>query len=111
MVSALTRSLLPPHKQSDYLRPDVVQDVQVRLNRLAGHLHAIAGMLAEGRDCADVLTQLIAVRAALTQVNVHLMEAHMEICLDTIHGPEDQWQALERLGTALEAALSEERRG
>ena len=108
MVSVLARSLLPSHKKSDYLQPDVVRDVQARLNRLAGHLHAIGEMLAEGRDCADVLTQLIAVRAALTQVNVRLMEAHIEACLRSIQSPDDQPHALAQLETALEAALVQE---
>jgi DNA-binding FrmR family transcriptional regulator len=83
-------------------------EVQLRLNRLAGHVHAIERMLAEGRDCAEVMTQLVAVRAALTQVTMRLMEAHVHTCFTMIRGPEDQPQALEQLRAALAAALGEQ---
>ena len=97
-----------PPERDHYLPPDVVQNAQLRLNRLAGHVRAVEQMLAEGRDHVELLMQLIAVRAALTQVTVHLMKAHMETCLRMIQGPEDQRQALDRLGAALAAALGEE---
>jgi len=98
------------HREWGHYPPgDVAQDAQVRLSRLAGHLRGIERMLAEGRDCADLLTQLIAVRAALTQVAARLMEAHTETCLRMIHTPADQQPALDRLETALAAALGQAR--
>lgn len=105
VLSTTTQSLPAQRMRDHYLRPDVVRDVQLRLNRLAGHVRAVERMLAEGRDGADVLTQLVAVRAALTQVTVRLIESHVETCVSMIHTPEDQRQALDRLGAALAVAL------
>lgn len=99
-----------PSRPTPYLSPDVVHEAQVRLSRLAGHVRAVGRMLAEGRDCTDVLIQLEAVRAGLMQVAVRLMQAHAETCLSMVHTPEDQQRALERLEAALAAALGERRR-
>lgn len=105
MLSTMTQSLPPQRMRDHYLRPDVVQDTQLRLNRLAGHVRAVKRMLAASRDCDELVIQLLALRAALTQVAVRLMESHVETCVSMIHTPEDQRQALDRLGAALAAAL------
>ena len=38
-------------------------------------------MLESGRDCEEVLTQIMAVRSSLDQVGLLLMEHHIERCL------------------------------
>jgi DNA-binding FrmR family transcriptional regulator len=38
-------------------------------------------MLESGRDCEEVLTQIMAVRSSLDQVGLLLMEHHIESCL------------------------------
>lgn len=96
-------------RRTPYLSSEVIRDAQLRLSRIAGHVGGIHRMLADERDCTEILRQLIAVRAALTQVNVHLMESHVEACLSAIESPADQQQALDRLQAALSAALREEK--
>jgi len=45
-------------------------------------------MIESGRDCEEVLTQIMAVRSSLDQVGVLLMEWHIERCI--LNGlPED----------------------
>lgn len=57
------------------------EEAQVRLRRIEGQVRGLQRMLAEGRVCEEVLTQLMAVRSSLDQVGVLLMEMHLERCL------------------------------
>ena len=42
--------------------------VKNRLARVIGHLHAVERMIDDGRDCAEVLVQLAAVRSAINNI-------------------------------------------
>ena len=52
-----------------------------RLSRAIGHLESVKRMVEDGQDCADVLIQLAAVRAALTNTGKLLLKDHIEHCL------------------------------
>ena len=52
-----------------------------RLRRIEGQIRGIHRMLAEGRMCEDVLTQLMAARSGLDQVGLLIMDHHIEHCL------------------------------
>ena len=39
-----------------------------RLSRAIGHLESVRKMVADGRDCSEVLIQIAAVRAAITNI-------------------------------------------
>ena len=52
-----------------------------RLRRIEGQLRGIQRMLEEGRECEDVLTQLMAARSGLDQAGLLLMDRHIERCL------------------------------
>ena len=52
-----------------------------RLSRIEGHIRSIKQMVEEGRDCADVLIQLSAVRAAIEKAGRVVLEDHLESCL------------------------------
>ncbi len=53
----------------------------IRLRRIEGQLRGIQRMLEEDRECAEVLTQLMAARSSIDQVGLMLMETHIESCL------------------------------
>lgn len=63
------------------LATDRVREIQIRLNRLEGHIRAIGRMLEEGHDCRSLLTQVSAVRAALNGVAARMLEGYVEGCL------------------------------
>lgn len=63
------------------LPPDVLDDLQKRLRRAEGQLRGIQTMLAEGRDCRDVVTQLSAVIGALEQTGFKLVATGLTWCL------------------------------
>ncbi len=52
-----------------------------RLRRIEGQIRGVHRMLAEGRVCEDVLTQLMAARSGLDQVGLLVMDDHIERCL------------------------------
>ncbi len=52
-----------------------------RLRRIEGQVRGLQRMVEEDRYCIDVLTQLTAVRAALAQVGVQVLDAHARGCL------------------------------
>ena len=52
-----------------------------RLSRIEGHIRSIKQMVEEGRDCADVLIQLSAVRSAVEKTGRVVLEDHLESCL------------------------------
>jgi|YelNatPaOPRAMG01_1025707.scaffolds.fasta_scaffold64626_3 DNA-binding FrmR family transcriptional regulator len=80
-----------------------VEELQARLSRLEGHIHAIGRMLNEKRDCQELLLQVAAVKSALNQVTVKLLEGYLEGCLAS--GRAVQGEPLDALKAALALAL------
>ena len=56
------------------------QQIQKRLNRIAGQVAGIQKMVEEDRYCADVVTQISAVHEALRSVSRELMRNHLKHC-------------------------------
>jgi DNA-binding FrmR family transcriptional regulator len=59
-----------------------VTDVIRRLKRVEGQVRGIQQMLAEGRDCRDVVTQMSAANKALEQAGFVLVAAGLTWCLE-----------------------------
>ena len=53
-----------------------------RLRRVEGQVRGIQQMLAEGRDCRDVVTQISAANKALEQAGFVLVAAGLTWCLE-----------------------------
>jgi DNA-binding FrmR family transcriptional regulator len=53
-----------------------------RLNRIEGQVRGISKMVADGRYCIDILTQMQAVRAALTKVEHAILQDHLGKCIE-----------------------------
>jgi len=54
-----------------------------RLSRIEGQVRGITRMVEDDRYCIDILTQLHAVRAALTRVETELLQSHLSHCIET----------------------------
>lgn len=63
------------------LPEEVVDDVRKRLRRVAGQVQGIERMLAEKRECRDVVTQVVAATRALEQVGFRLVAAGLTYCV------------------------------
>ena len=55
--------------------------VRNRLARVIGHLQAVDRMVEEGRDCAEVLIQLAAIRSAINNICKIILKDHMDHCV------------------------------
>ena len=66
--------------------------VQKRLGRIEGQVRGVAAMVAEGRYCIDIITQLSAVRAALRKVEEEVLRDHVAHCVEhaIAHGDADE---------------------
>lgn len=58
-----------------------IDDVMKRLRRAEGQVRGVQQMLAEGRDCRDIVTQLTAVSKAVDQAGFVLVAAGLTWCL------------------------------
>ncbi|HVQ91817.1 MAG TPA: metal-sensitive transcriptional regulator [Mycobacteriales bacterium] len=63
------------------LEKDALADVLVRLRRAQGQLGGVLQMIEDGRDCADVVTQLAAVSRALDRAGFRLIAAGLQQCI------------------------------
>ena len=52
-----------------------------RLSRAIGHLESVKRMVESGRDCAEVLVQIAAVRSALNSTAKVILKDHLEHCI------------------------------
>lgn len=62
------------------LHPDYSSELS-RLNRIAGQVEGVKKMINERRYCPDIITQLRAIRAAITAVEVNILDTHLEACV------------------------------
>lgn len=52
-------------------------DVQLRLRRIEGQIRGIIGMLGEGKSCEQVVTQILAARAAMDGVAMEVLKCQV----------------------------------
>ena len=56
-------------------------DLQQRLRRIEGQVRGIARMVEEDKYCIDILTQISAMKSALENVALGLMDDHLKHCV------------------------------
>ncbi len=72
-----------------------------RLSRAIGHLESVKKMVENGQDCSDILIQLAAVRAALTNTGKIILKDHLDHCIiDAVN--DDDPEALEKFKKAID---------
>lgn len=52
-----------------------------RISRVIGHLEAIKRMIADERDCSEVLIQLAAAESAIRSASRQMLHDHMQTCV------------------------------
>lgn len=61
------------------------------LRRIEGQIKGLQKMIVEGRECDEILMQIMAAKAALDRVTSDLVESHMEACF--LETPPDELKA------------------
>ena len=64
------------------LPEETIADVTRRLRRIEGQVRGLQQMLAEGRDCRDVVTQISAASKALDQAGFKLIASGLTYCVN-----------------------------
>ncbi len=72
-------------------------DVTRRLRRVEGQIGGIIRMLEQGRDCADIVTQLAAASRALDRAGFHLLASGMRQCLTAEANGKDEPMSAEQM--------------
>jgi DNA-binding FrmR family transcriptional regulator len=72
------------------IEADTVDDVVRRLRRAEGQVRGVIAMLEDGRDCADVVTQLSAASRALDRAGFKIIASGLQQCLSAKDSGEDQ---------------------
>jgi DNA-binding FrmR family transcriptional regulator len=64
------------------MRDSSKSSVRKRLNRIEGQVRGLSRMVEEDRYCIDIITQIGAVRAALSRVEEELLRDHVGHCVE-----------------------------
>jgi len=69
--------------------PQVKTQAIQRLARIEGQLRGVQNMIAEDRDCKDVVQQLIAIRSAVQSASLNFVQSVASECLLNPDGQDD----------------------
>lgn len=53
-----------------------------RLRKIEGQVRGLIGMIEDERYCIDIMTQIHAVKAALTKVESEILKDHVATCVE-----------------------------
>lgn len=74
------------------------EEVLRRLKSIAGHIKGVEKMVADGAYCIDIISQVQAVQAALSKVNVQILDDHLHSCVITAVRGDDATERERMLG-------------
>ncbi|WDL98330.1 metal-sensitive transcriptional regulator [Alicyclobacillus sp. ALC3] len=60
---------------------DKKDDLELRLKRIEGQVRGIHKMIDEDRYCVDILVQIAAIKSAIHQVGLTILESHTRGCV------------------------------
>lgn len=72
-----------------------------RLRRIEGQVRGVTRMVTDDKYCIDVLTQINAIKAAIDQVGLLLLEDHVKTCVVEA-AKRDEEETLDELVKAVE---------
>ena len=81
------------------------EDIVKRLRRIEGQVKGIQKMIEEDKNCADILTQVAAVRAAINKAGSLILEKHSMTCIEKAASNEDRKQALSELTRTMQSFI------
>ena len=81
------------------------EDILKRLRRIEGQVKGIQKMIEEEKYCADILTQVSAVRAAMNRVGSLIIEKHSMKCIQNVVSSEDKDKAISELTKTMQSFM------
>ncbi len=84
---------------------EISKQTQNRISRIKGQLTAIENMLADNKDCKEIIIQLAASNKALQSATVNLFTSALKYCVqnENAHSSQDDYgfEELEKLFTKI----------
>ncbi|MCS7299579.1 MAG: metal-sensitive transcriptional regulator [Spirochaetia bacterium] len=62
-----------------HLPHELKHNLKSRINRAKGHLESIVKMIEEDRPCEEIVLQLVAVKSAVNETIISILEGHLEM--------------------------------
>ncbi|OJV12567.1 MAG: hypothetical protein BGO27_03490 [Alphaproteobacteria bacterium 33-17] len=76
----------------------IMHDINLpRLNKIKGQIEGIKKMIEESRYCPEILTQLKAVRIAIRNVEVNILESHLSHCVTKAFDSNDEYEKQKKI--------------
>ena len=76
-------------------RADQEKQIKDRLSRIEGQIRGIQKMIDEGRQCDDILTQVLAARTALERTAGEIVGTYIDECMSA-NPPDEARSRLQR---------------
>ncbi len=76
-------------------------NVRTHLHRIIGQLNGLEKMIDEKRDCEEIITQLMAARAALEKLGVVILRDESSYCFINKKNSHKKMQLLEKITSNL----------
>jgi len=81
------------------------QDIIKRLKKIEGQVKGIQKMIEEEKPCAEILTQIAAIRAAINKVGGMVLERYSKTCIENALLTDDREQNIEDLVNTIQKFL------
>lgn len=90
-METITMTMLKGH--AGMVDSKALQGIEARLTKIEGQIRGIRGMVADGRECVDIVAQIAAVRGALKKVADLMVADHVETWLSQARtGTDGTWK-------------------
>ncbi len=89
----------------DDVKTEYRDDILKRLRRIEGQVKGIQKMIEEEKNCADILTQVAAVRAAVNKTGSLILERHSMTCIQNAAASEDKEKAMAELAKTMQSFM------
>ena len=73
-------------------------DQLLRLKHAEGQIRGVVGMVEQGRYCVDILTQLKAIKSAISAVEANVLERHLNHCVQEAISSKDKKKTAKVIG-------------
>ena len=85
-------------------KEQIQRHILARLKKIEGQMRGLQGMVADGRDCEQIMTQVRAAQSALNAVARLILQCYLLKCFSEVGekpSPEQVMQKLDKLVTML----------
>lgn len=89
----------------DNIKTESKEDIIKRLRRIEGQVKGIQKMIEEDKSCADILTQVAAIRAAINKTGSLILEKHSMTCIQNAATCEDKDKAMAELAKTMQSFM------